>query len=172
MMVKSLPRLTKIQKIEPFKVWTLWNNAEIRVIDFDILFQIWAEQKAENLLKLRDFDNFKQVSLSESRTLEWKNLPTTFTFKGKTSVQPLELDPDVLYQNSTLIRQVNRVPIGSLLKKTREELGLSQTEVAANAGTTRHYISRIENEQSEIQLDTLQKIIELGLGKQMRLEII
>ena len=171
-MIKSLPRLTKIKKIEPFKVWTLWNNAEIREIDFDPLFQIWRQQKDENLLKLSDFEVFKQVSISESRTLEWKNLPITFTFKGKTSVQPLELDPDVLYQNSTLIRQIDRISIGSLLKKAREEMGLSQTQVAENAGTTRHYISRIENEQSEIQLDTLQKIIELGLGRKMRLEII
>ena len=172
MAVNKLPRLTKIQKIEPFKVWTLWNNAEIRVIDFEPLFLIWTQQKDENLLKLRSFDDFKQVTLSESRTLEWKNLGTTFTFKGKTATQPLELDPDVLYENSTLMRKIESLSIGSLLKKAREELGLSQTEVAANAGTTRHYISRIENEQSEIQLDTLQKIIELGLGKKMRLEII
>ena len=171
-MVNVLPRLTKIQKIEPFKVRTLWNNAEIREIDFEPLFQIWTEQKDENLLRLRHFDDFKQVSLSESRTLEWKNLPVSFTFKGQTSTQPLELDPDVLYQHSTLIRQIDRISVGSLLKKAREELGLSQTEVAANAGTTRHYISKIENEQAEIQLDTLQKIIELGLGKKMKLEIV
>ncbi len=169
---KMLPRLTKIQKIEPFKVSILWNNAEIREIDFEPLFLIWAEQKDENLLKLRDFAIFKHVSISESRTLEWKNVPITFTFKGKKSVQSLELDPDVLYQNSVLIRQIDHISIGSLLKKAREEMGLSQTQVAANAGTTRHYISRIENEQSEIQMDTLQKIIELGLGKKMRLEII
>ena len=62
--------------------------------------------------------------------------------------------------------------IGLLLKKTRKELGLTQVQVATNVGTTRHYISRIENEQSEIQLDTLQKIIELGLGKKMELNII
>lgn len=172
MIIKELPRLSKIQKIEPFKVWMLWNNAEIREIDFEPLFQIWAEQKDENLLRLCNFEAFKQVSISESKTMEWKNLPVTFTFKGKTSVQPLELDPDVLYQNSTLIRKIDPISIGSLLKKAREEMGLSQTQVAENAGTTRHYISRIENEQSEIQLDTLQKIIELGLGKKMRLEII
>ena len=58
------------------------------------------------------------------------------------------------------------------MRKARLDAGLSQEEVALNAGTTRHYISRIENEQSEIQFDTFQKIIELGLGRKVKLEII
>ena len=49
---------------------------------------------------------------------------------------------------------------------------LESGSVASNAGTTRHYISRIENDQSEIQFDTFQKIIELGLGRKVKLEII
>ncbi len=171
-MDKVLPRITKILQTEPFKLLTIWNNAEIREIDFEPMFQMWQKNGEMNLLKIQDFDVFKNVSISLSRTLQWENIPISFTFKGKTSSQPLELDPDVLYENSTLIRRVERISIGQILKKTREELGLTQSQVAANSGTTRHYISRIENEQSEIQMDTLQKIIELGFGKKMRLEIV
>ena len=169
---KILPRITKILKIEPFKILTLWNNAEIREIDFAPMFQMWETDNEEALLRLQDFDAFSKASISSSRTLEWGSLPIQFSFKGKVSVQPLELDPDVLLDNSTLIRKVERISIGLILRKTREELGLTQTQVAINTGTTRHYISRIENEQSEIQMDTLQKIIELGFGKKMVLEIV
>ena len=169
---KILPRITKILRIEPFKILILWNNAEIREIDFVPLFQMWKTDSNEKLLKLHDFTIFNKVSLSSSRTLQWENLPIQFSFKGKTFTQPLELDPDVLYKNSVLVRKVERISIGQILRKTREELGLTQTEVAINSGTTRHYISRIENEQSEIQMDTLQKIIELGFGKKMLLDIV
>ena len=170
--MKSLPRITKILKVEPFKIQLLWNNSEVREIDFTILFVKWQQDGNTALLRLKDFEAFKQVRLSEHRNLEWANLLIEITFKGQIQAYPLELDPDVLFQNSTLIRQVERISIGSLLRKARLDAGLSQEEVAVNAGTTRHYISRIENEQSEIQFDTFQKIIELGLGRKVKLEII
>jgi DNA-binding XRE family transcriptional regulator len=99
-------------------------------------------------------------------------LPITMTFKGQTQTFALELDPDVLYENSQLIRQIDPISIGSLFRKARLEAGLSQEQVASNSGTTRHYISRIENEQSGIQFDTFQKIIELGLGRKVKFEIV
>ena len=170
--MKSLPRITKILKIEPFKIQLLWNNSEVREIDFTILFLKWQQDGNTDLLHLKDFDAFKQVRLSEHKTLEWINLSVDVSFKGQIQAYPLELDPDVLFENSTLIRQVERISIGSLLRKARLDAGLSQEEVASNSGTTRHYISRIENEQSEIQFDTFQKIIELGLGRRVKLEII
>ncbi len=170
--MKSLPRITKILKVEPFKIQLLWNNSEVREIDFTTLFVKWQQDGNTDLLRLKDFNDFKQVRLSEQRTLEWANLPVQVTFKGQTQTYPLELDPDVLFENSTLIRQVERISIGSLLRKARLDAGLSQEEVASKSGTTRHYISRIENEQSEIQFDTFQKIIELGLGRKVKLEII
>lgn len=51
-----------------------------------------------------------------------------------------------------------------MLRKARENAGLSQADVALKSGTTRNYISRIENDKSDIQLETLQKIVELGIG--------
>lgn len=170
--MKSLPRITKILKVEPFKIHLLWNNSEVREIDFANLFLKWQQDGNTNLLLLKDFDAFKQVRLSEQKTLEWANLLIEVTFQSKTQAFPLELDPDVLYENSQLIRQIERISVGRLLLKARLDAGLSQEEVASNAGTTRHYISRIENDQSDIQFDTFQKIIELGLGRKLKLEII
>lgn len=48
---------------------------------------------------------------------------------------------------------------------------MTQTELAEKSGTKKSYISRIENGQSDIRLTTLFKIIETGLGKQLRLTI-
>lgn len=168
---ETLPRISRILNIEPFKIQTLWNNSEIREIDFEPMFQTWQKSDNAVLLQLKDFNTFNKVSISAEHTLHWENVLLSFTFKGKTNQQPLDLDPDVLYEKSTLIRKVERILIGQLLKKTREELGITQVQVASNIGSTRHYISRIENDKSEIQIDTLQKIIELGLGKKMILNI-
>ncbi len=57
--------------------------------------------------------------------------------------------------------------IGELIKEARREAKLTQTQLAEKAGTTKNYISRIENGQSDIQMTTLFRIIELGLGKQL-----
>jgi DNA-binding XRE family transcriptional regulator len=61
--------------------------------------------------------------------------------------------------------------IGELIKEARKKANMTQTELAEKAGTKKSYISRIENGQSDIQLATLFKIIETGLGKQLRLII-
>jgi transcriptional regulator with XRE-family HTH domain len=62
--------------------------------------------------------------------------------------------------------------LGMLIKKSRTELGLTQEELAKKSGTTKHYISRLENNKSGIEVSTLRKIIEGGLGKQMKIEIV
>jgi predicted transcriptional regulator len=39
------------------------------------------------------------------------------------------------------------------------------------SGTSRFYISRLENEKTDIELSTFRKIIEAGLGKHLRVLI-
>jgi HTH-type transcriptional regulator / antitoxin HipB len=61
--------------------------------------------------------------------------------------------------------------IGEMIKEQRHREKLTQEELAKKAGTKKSYISRIENGQSDIQLTTLFKIIEQGLGRRLRLTI-
>ncbi len=61
--------------------------------------------------------------------------------------------------------------LGALLHKARLEKGLTQAELAAKVGTTKSYISKIENNIKEVRLSTLQKIVQLGLGGQIDLSI-
>ncbi len=61
--------------------------------------------------------------------------------------------------------------IGYLLKEARENSGLTQQELADKVGTTKSYISKIENNVKEARLSTLEKIVELGLGGRLELQI-
>ncbi len=54
--------------------------------------------------------------------------------------------------------------IGVMLQELRKEKGLTQKELAEKCGTTKTYISRIENNASDIRLSTLMRIIQEGLG--------
>ena len=61
--------------------------------------------------------------------------------------------------------------IGALLHEARLEKGMTQEELAAKVGTTKSYISKIENNVKEVRISTLQRIIELGLGGHLELSI-
>ncbi len=61
--------------------------------------------------------------------------------------------------------------IGEMIKEERRLANMTQEELAEKAGTKKAYISRIENGKSDIQLATLYKIIEIGLGKRLDLVI-
>ncbi len=57
--------------------------------------------------------------------------------------------------------------LGVLLEEARTKLGMTQEELAERCGTNKSYISRIENNVSDIRLSTLMKIIQDGLGGQL-----
>ena len=61
--------------------------------------------------------------------------------------------------------------IGALIHEARLEKGLTQSELADKVGTTKSYISKIENNIKEVRISTLQKIVELGLGGHLQLSI-
>ncbi|MGJ7030661.1 helix-turn-helix domain-containing protein [Niabella hirudinis] len=61
--------------------------------------------------------------------------------------------------------------IGALLHEARVAKGLTQDALAERAGTTKSYISKIENDVKEVRISTLQKIVEIGLGGRLQLSI-
>lgn len=61
--------------------------------------------------------------------------------------------------------------IGALIHDTRIEMGMTQQQLAEKVGTTKSYISKIENNLKEARISTLQKIIELGFGGRLELNI-
>jgi len=61
--------------------------------------------------------------------------------------------------------------LGVMLQELRKEKGLTQEELAVKCGTTKTYISRIENNASDIRLSTLMRIFREGFGLHLKLSI-
>ncbi|HUB61940.1 MAG TPA: helix-turn-helix transcriptional regulator [Puia sp.] len=61
--------------------------------------------------------------------------------------------------------------IGELIREERRLAKLTQEQLADKIGAKKSFISRIENGQSDIQLSTLYRLIEFGLGKKIELAI-
>ena len=61
--------------------------------------------------------------------------------------------------------------LGVLLQEARKKKHMTQEQLAQKVGTTKNYISRIENDASDIRLSTLMRIIQEGLGGHLRLTV-
>jgi HTH-type transcriptional regulator / antitoxin HipB len=61
--------------------------------------------------------------------------------------------------------------LGVLIQEMREQQNLTQEQLATKCGTTKSYISRIENNASDIRLSTLMRIIQKGLGGHLNLSV-
>jgi DNA-binding XRE family transcriptional regulator len=62
--------------------------------------------------------------------------------------------------------------LGVIIQELRKEKGLTQEQLAEKCGTTKTYISRIENDASDIRLSTLMRIIREGFGGSLRLSVV
>lgn len=61
--------------------------------------------------------------------------------------------------------------IGEIIKEERRLAKMTQEQLAEKTGTKKSFISRIENGHSDIQLSTLYRLLELGLGRKVSLTI-
>ena len=61
--------------------------------------------------------------------------------------------------------------LGVMLKEARQDAKITQEQLAEKTGTKKSYISRIERGQSDIQISTYYKLIEVGLGKHLNISI-
>ena len=70
-----------------------------------------------------------------------------------------------------LDREFESFKIGYLLKKAREEKKLTQQELGSIVNKKRTFISRVENNGSNMTLKTLFDIVEKGLGGKVKILI-
>ncbi len=61
--------------------------------------------------------------------------------------------------------------LGVLIQEMRGRQNLTQEQLASKCGTTKSYISRIENDASDIRLSTLMRIVQKGLGGRLNLSV-
>jgi DNA-binding XRE family transcriptional regulator len=74
-------------------------------------------------------------------------------------------------RRDNLERDAESFKIGLLLKKARESQHLTQEELGKRIDKKRTYISRVENDGSNITLSTLYDIVEKGLGGKVKISI-
>jgi HTH-type transcriptional regulator/antitoxin HipB len=61
--------------------------------------------------------------------------------------------------------------IGEVIKSERHLANLTQEQLAEKIGAKKSFISRIENGKADIQLSTLYRLLELGLGRKIELVV-
>jgi HTH-type transcriptional regulator / antitoxin HipB len=61
--------------------------------------------------------------------------------------------------------------LGVMIEEARKKRNMTQEELAEKCGTNKAYISRIENNASDIRLSTLMRIIQQGLGGHLKLTL-
>jgi DNA-binding XRE family transcriptional regulator len=74
-------------------------------------------------------------------------------------------------RRDNLERESESFKIGLLLKKARESRHMTQEELGLIIDKKRTYISRVENNGSNITLSTLFDIVEKGLGGKVKISI-
>ena len=61
--------------------------------------------------------------------------------------------------------------IGELIKEERKNAKMTQEQLADKIGAKKSFISRIENGKTDIQLSTLYRLLEFGLGKTVEVSV-
>ncbi|HUX59367.1 MAG TPA: helix-turn-helix domain-containing protein [Bacteroidales bacterium] len=167
----KIPRVLKINWIKGLSISVVFNNGESRIIDFKKVFKKLEINNDSPIMILKNADEFAKAEL-KNNTLSWSNVEQFITDKNSKKVKvPFEIGADVLLKYSSTEVTGITSKIGRLVRDTRIKSGLTQKELAIKSGTSRNYISRIENDRSDIELDTLRKIIETGLGKQLEINV-
>jgi len=167
----KIPRIIKINWVKELSISVVFNNGESRIIDFrKVLINVGIDNDSPAHI-LFDKVEFEKVKLV-GNTLSWDNVEQYISSKNGNKISvPFEIGADILLKHSHPEKPESIIKIGRLIKETRIKTGMSQQELAIVSGTSRTYISRIENDRSDIELATLRKIIETGLGKRMEIII-
>jgi DNA-binding XRE family transcriptional regulator len=61
--------------------------------------------------------------------------------------------------------------LGVSLREARKAQGLTQDQLAEKCGTTKAYISKVENNLKDVRFSTLRNIVENGLGGKLQVSV-
>ena len=167
----KIPRILKINWTNKLSISVVFNNGESRIIDFrKVLKKNNVDEKSPAYI-LFDYKEFTKVELI-GNTLSWGNVEQYVTMRnGEKMKVPYEIGADVLLKYSQPEKSELSLKIGELIREARLSSGLTQQDLALKSGTSRSYISKIENDRSDLEIATLRKIIETGLGRKLDISI-
>jgi DNA-binding XRE family transcriptional regulator len=149
----------------------MFNNGESRMLDFQKIFNDWNILETDIEYPLLDPKEFKKVTL-RNFTLSWSNIEIKVKNEnGEAQIHPYEIGADVLFNLSQEVKIVAKPRFGSLIRTARLKAGMTQAQLAQRSGTSRFYISRLENNKTDLEMSTFRKIVEAGLGKNLKVVI-
>lgn len=100
-----------------------------------------------------------KTKTNKMETKSWKEIKDTVYGKKGTE------------RRDGLERDFESFKIGLLLRNAREEKNLTQEQLGELVDKKRTYISRVENNGSNLTLKTLYEIVEKGLGGKVTISI-
>lgn len=74
-------------------------------------------------------------------------------------------------EREKLERELETLRVGIKIRMAREKQKLTQAELADRIDKKRSFISKVENDGSNITLKTLYDIVERGLGGKLKIEV-
>lgn len=169
---KSIPRIISVEVLNDFRLSLLFNNGHYRLVDLTTLFNDVFKMKHDFFAYpiIKDAVIFDQVAI-DGHSISWPNVKRKRkNFSGEEVEIAFGLDPAVLYANS-VPDQNKSLKIGAMVRRERKKAGLTQEQLAEKIGTNKQYISRLENDKSDVELNTLRKVVEGGLGKKLGISI-
>jgi DNA-binding XRE family transcriptional regulator len=160
----KIPRLAAVVQGEEAQLVLTFQSAERRLLDLS---------KAE--LQLGAKLPRGPVRINEFYALEWPE--ASLELEGLGDLAELidevpsrfSIGADTAYGLSSPMDPDFREVLGRRIKRLRAELGLSQSQVAQRMGTQRTYISQVENGRSDIEIQSLKRLIEVGLGRELEI---
>jgi DNA-binding XRE family transcriptional regulator len=169
---KSIPRVISVEALNDFQLSLLFSNGQYRLVGltklFDDVFKMKHDFFAYPIIK--DAVVFNQVTI-DGHSISWPKVKRKRkNFSGEEVEIAFDLDPAVLYANS-VPDQNKSLNIGAMVRRERKKAGLTQEQLAEKIGTNKQYISRLENDKSDLEIQTLRKIVEGGLGKTLEISI-
>jgi DNA-binding XRE family transcriptional regulator len=170
---KRLPKILKINSIDRkyLKISVLFSNGEDRILDFNRIFKKdWKIVKGDFEYKLLDPKQFSKVKIA-NHTLSWDNVEVQLKgFDGKKMTVPYEVGADTLYDLSEVDEKL-KISVGTIFREARLSAKLSQEKVAELSGTSRTYITKLENDGGDVEIMTLKKLVEAGLNRHLSISI-
>jgi DNA-binding XRE family transcriptional regulator len=167
--IRNLPRVLKVNSVAAGVICVVFNNgARHRVRLATVLRNTHVEPAM--MRKILNPKNMSTIDIVDG-ALSFPRVRQAIQFGNKKMDVPFDIGADILYQYSEPEPTKETLNIGSLIHDARKKAKLSQQELAKRSGTTRTYISKIENNRSDLEMETLKKVVEVGLGRKLEVKI-
>jgi len=170
--LRSIPRILKINQIDGRTMSLLFNNGySLNVNIEDVLTDGKPVKKGGLVDQILSNDKVFNSAVIIGNSIGWPGIGKHVKdFSGNSTFYPYDVDPLLLYNAGELDEKEN-MNLGDRIRKLRKSIGITQAELASRVGTTKNYISKLENNKSDVELLTLKKIVEAGLNGKLSLSI-